>query len=276
MHTAILFTWTDYKTIFIPITAFACAIGPLRSVANLLQACIWIWIHLLLCNVSNQARSKEEDAVNHPWRPIPAGRITESQGYILRWAIAAVCVLWSAGYGGGQVLTSLCLLIITFVYDESGASKHVIGKNVCNIGGYVTFEIGATKIIATQHSLDAVAIASIIISGAVIFTTIQAQDFPDVAGDAASGRMTFPIYAPELSRITTLVALLSWSVFLCWYWTLGPISSLVLISLGVYTGARYYLCRQVTEDKKSYLVFSLWLTLTHVLPLRVRTGFFSA
>jgi hypothetical protein len=35
------------------------------------------------------------------------------------------------------------------IYDEGGASKHVAGKNFCNIGGYVTFEIGATKIIGS-------------------------------------------------------------------------------------------------------------------------------
>ncbi|KAJ7101906.1 UbiA prenyltransferase family-domain-containing protein [Mycena epipterygia] len=275
VHTAILFTWTDYKTIFVPITAFACAVGPLHSFSNLLQAWAWIWIHLLLCNVSNQARSKDEDAVNRPWRPILAGRLTESQAYYLRWAIAAGCVLWSAVYGPDQVLTTLGLLLTTFVYDEGGASKHVIGKNFCNIGGYVTFEIGATKIIASQRNLDPVSTTAVIISGILIFTTIQAQDFPDVDGDAALGRMTFPIYAPEWSRIVTLGALISWSTFLCWYWSLGPVSSITFMLLGLYSGIRYYLWRRVPDDKTSYLVFSVWLTLAHLLPLRARIGMFA-
>lgn len=67
LYTALLFTWTDYKTIFIPIvssdvlwavcfptlieSAFACAAGPVHSFCNLLQTWVWIWVHLLLCNI---------------------------------------------------------------------------------------------------------------------------------------------------------------------------------------------------------------------------------
>ncbi|KAJ7146034.1 UbiA prenyltransferase family-domain-containing protein [Mycena epipterygia] len=272
LHTAILFTWTDYKTIFIPVTAFACAAGPLYSLSNLLQTWVWIWMHLLLCNVSNQARSKDEDLINRPWRPIPAGRLTESQAVSLRWATAVVCVLWSAVYGWDQVMTSLGLLLTTYIYDEGGASKHVIGKNFCNIGGYVAFEIGATKIIASQRNLDPISLTAVLISGILIFTTIQAQDFPDVEGDAALGRITFPIYAPEFSRTATLGALAGWSMFLSWYWSLGPISSVTFMLLGLYSGTRYYLWRKVSDDKRSYLVFSVWLTLAHILPLHARVG----
>ncbi|KAJ7643356.1 UbiA prenyltransferase family-domain-containing protein [Mycena polygramma] len=275
LYTAVLFTWTDYKTIFVPITAFACAAGPFHSLSNLLQTGVWIWIHLLLCNVSNQAHSKDEDTINRPWRPIPAGRLNESQAVILRWAIASGCVLWSSLYGWDQVVTSLGLLLTTLLYDEGGLSGHVIGKNLCNIGGYVTFEIGATKIIASHRNLDPISITAVLISGVLIFTTIQAQDFSDVEGDAALGRITFPIYAPEFSRSATFGALVGWSTFLSWYWSLGAVSSAVLVLLGLYCGVRYYLWRTIAEDKKSYLVFSVWLTLTHILPLHARTGIFS-
>ncbi|KAJ7223115.1 hypothetical protein GGX14DRAFT_694302 [Mycena pura] len=210
LHTALLFTWTDYKTIFIPITAFACAAGPLHSMHNLLQTELWIWMHLLMCDVSNQARSKEEDAIN-----------------LLRWVVAGICVLWSTlYYGRDQVLTSLGLLLTTFMHDEAGLSKHVIGKNFCNIFDYVAFEIGATKIIAASRHLDSVSVHAVIISGILISTTIQAQDFPDVEGDAALGRVTFPIYAPEFSRIATLAVMVAWSIFLGLYWSLGAICSL--------------------------------------------------
>ncbi len=39
------------------------------------------------------------------------------------------------------------LVATTFIYDELGAASHIIGKNFCNIGGYASFEIGATTII---------------------------------------------------------------------------------------------------------------------------------
>jgi hypothetical protein len=41
------------------------------------------------------------------------------------------------------------LVATTFIYDELGAASHIVGKNFCNIGGYASFEVGATAIIGT-------------------------------------------------------------------------------------------------------------------------------
>ncbi|KAH9960956.1 UbiA prenyltransferase family-domain-containing protein [Russula compacta] len=272
LYTAILFTWTDHKTIFLPITAFACATAPLRSFSSLLQCWIWIWFHLFLCNVSNQARSCEEDKVNRPWRPLPAGRITESQAVTLRWTIAVLCLFWSSIYGQELVLMTIGLVITTVVYDELGTAGHIIGKNFCAVGGYASFEVGATIIIGTNHAMDFVSVTAVIISGIMIFTTIQAQDFADVEGDKALGRMTFPIYAPEFSRAFTLIATVAWSVFLSWFWGVGPVSAAFLVILGTYVGMRYYLWRTLEADKKSYTIFNIWLMAAHTLPLHTRTS----
>jgi UbiA prenyltransferase family len=110
--------------------------------------------------------------------------------------------------------------------------------------------------------MDFVSITAVIISGVLIFTAIQAQDFPDVEGDKAVGRMTFPIYAPELSRFVTLFATMAWSVFLSWYWQVGPISTALFISFGIHVGLRYYCLRTLEADRKSYLIFNVrFLTL---------------
>jgi 4-hydroxybenzoate polyprenyltransferase len=102
-----------------------------------------------MCNVSNQARGSAEDAVNKPWRPLPSGRVTESQAVVLRWVTVSLCILYSAVYGGDVVLATLGLLVTTLLYDEGGFAGHYIGKNFCNIGGYTTLEIGATKLMGT-------------------------------------------------------------------------------------------------------------------------------
>ena len=39
------------------------------------------------------------------------------------------------------------LVATSFTYDELGAAGHVVGKNFCTVGGYASFEIGATTII---------------------------------------------------------------------------------------------------------------------------------
>jgi len=118
-----------------------------QSFSGLLQCCVWVWFHLLLCNVSNQARSCKEDKVNHPWRPLPSQRISESQAVALRWSTVVFCLLLSSIYDQDLVLTTLGLVATTFTYDELGASGNVVGKALCTAGGYVSFEVGATTII---------------------------------------------------------------------------------------------------------------------------------
>lgn len=110
-------------------------------------------MHLLLCNVSNQARSKDEDAINRPWRPQPAGRITASQTVYLRWVMVVACIFYSYLIHGPElVLATIALILTTWLYDEGGLAGHVIGKNLCNIGGYTSFEVGATKIMGGSTS----------------------------------------------------------------------------------------------------------------------------
>ena len=111
---------------------------------------MWVWIHQFMCNVSNQARGRVEDAVNKPWRPLPAGRVTEHQAFVLRWVTVAACFACSALHGPDLVLTTLGLFLTTRAYDEGGLSGHYLGKSLCNIGGYTTFEIGATKLMGAS------------------------------------------------------------------------------------------------------------------------------
>lgn len=81
----------------------------------------------------------------------------------------------------------------------------MIGKFFCNIGGYTTFKIGATKFFGRWNLLG-VSHDYYRSQQCAHFTTIQAQDFPDIEGDVASGRMTLPLYAPEFSQALTVLA----------------------------------------------------------------------
>ena len=115
---------------------------------------LWIWSHQLMCNVSNQARSKAEDALNKPWRPLPAGRLSECQAGTLRWVVVVVNFAlssWLGGLGSDLVLTTFGLLVTTYLYDELGFSNHYLGKNFCNIWGYTMIEIGATKLMGERN-----------------------------------------------------------------------------------------------------------------------------
>ncbi|KAI1787180.1 UbiA prenyltransferase family-domain-containing protein [Ganoderma leucocontextum] len=271
-RTAVLFTASDFKTILFPICAFACATAPLYSLDRLLLGVMWVWTHQFMCNVSNQARGRVEDAVNKPWRPLPAGRITEHQAFVLRWVTVAACFACSALHGLDLVLTTLAMFLTTFAYDELNLSGHYLGKSFCNIGGYTTFEIGATKLMGATRDLDTVSLTAVCISGALIFTTIQAQDFADVEGDAALGRKTFPIYAPRASRVATLLAMCAWSLFLACFWGVGPLCGAAFVAFGSFVGCRFYFLRTAEEDTRSYVLYNIWLTLVHIMPLHARTG----
>jgi hypothetical protein len=105
--------------------------------------------------------------------------------------------------------------------------------------------------------MDFVSVTAVMINSILIFTAIQAQDFPDVEGDKVAGRVTFPIYAPQLSRLSMLFATIAWSVFLSWFWEVGPISTALFVSFGTNIGLRYYRWRSKEADKRSYLLFNV-------------------
>lgn len=132
-------------------TIFAVATSPHHSSVHLLQACLWTWIHGLLCNVSNQVMSRDEDTINHPWRPLPAGRVSQLQALQLRWLMVALCILWSAIYGRQLAFITLSLILVTFLYDEVGLSSHPFGKNACNACAYAAFELGVVTIMGIPY-----------------------------------------------------------------------------------------------------------------------------
>ncbi|KAK7055260.1 UbiA prenyltransferase family [Favolaschia claudopus] len=268
--TLFLFTYTDFKTIIGPVTCFAIAVAPLASLRHLLSGIFWIWLHLLQCNVSNQYKSVVEDAINRPWRPLPAGRISATTATILRWALVPTCIGLSALYGADLALTSASLTAVTIAYDEFKLAGHWFGKNLSAMFGYTVFEIGATKLMGKSTSLDEISLQAISMSALVILTTIHAQDCPDVTGDRALGRVTLPIYAPELSRIILLLLPLLWSVHLIGLWRIEGLAGAVFCALGVYIGWRYYALRSNLEDKTSYKIYNAWLLVAHLLPFNMR------
>ncbi|TFY57492.1 hypothetical protein EVG20_g8526 [Dentipellis fragilis] len=255
--TLVLFTYTDFKTIFFPVTVFACVCAPVASATRLAQGMAWIWLHLLQCNVSNQYKTAREDAVNRPWRPMPSGRVSPAAGHALRWALIPLCVAASLVYGMDVALVSAGLTATTLVYDEIGLAGHWIGKNACAVSGYAMFEIGATKIMGSTPRLDTTAILAILCSISIILTTIHAQDCPDVAGDRAQGRVTFPIYAPEGARLVILCATAAWSLLLTRLWHMNAIAGVLFCTFGAYVGLRYYFLRSVAADRQSYLVYNV-------------------
>lgn len=142
----------------------ACAASPPTKASQLLSTAVWVWFHLLQANVSNQTYSANEDIVNKPWRPLPSGRISPTAARRLRWALLVFCLCLSALYGTGVVVSSAALSVVEIIHDDVGCSSDPVLKNLMNVGGYLTFESGATMIICkcclpptvTVHVVDGV------------------------------------------------------------------------------------------------------------------------
>ncbi|KZV95924.1 hypothetical protein EXIGLDRAFT_609893 [Exidia glandulosa HHB12029] len=274
-HTLFLFTYSDYKTIFIPVSVFAAATAPVSSITRFGTALIWLWLHLLQFDVSNQYTTAKEDAANKPWRPMPSGRLSREHATVLRWSLLIACNLLSitiATCAGTPdvICISTAMSIAILAHNEVGLAQNWLGKNVCCAVGYMVLEAGTTLITSTTLSLSDDAKLSILISALVIASTIQVQDFPDVEGDLAMGRKTFPIAFPRFSRLATSVTLAAWSLAMGWIWQLHQVMHVTISSLGLWVAIRVLLGGGPAYDRVTYVHYNLWLVASHLLPIASR------
>lgn len=103
---------------------------------------------------------------------------------------------------------------------------------------------------------------------AVIFTTIQVSDIPDIEGDKLQNRRTMPIVCGEVvTRWTSAVAVVGWSFFVSSFWGL---SALWLPAFGVVVAVAIVLGGHSEGlDKRVYLVYNIWLVAVGLVPFFV-------
>lgn len=103
-----------------------------------------VWLFLLQFNAANQMFNSDEDALNKPYRPIPAGLITVENTRILRWALVPVCL--GLSWACDVLYPGLSLSAAFIVYNELGLGDYWFTKNFLNAVGLVSWDIGAAKI----------------------------------------------------------------------------------------------------------------------------------
>ncbi|KAI0071185.1 hypothetical protein K474DRAFT_1669294 [Panus rudis PR-1116 ss-1] len=265
--TMFLFIKSDIKTTLIPTSLSALAVAPNLRTAHIPEGVLWIWLHLLQFNLSNQTIDVDEDKGNKAWRPLPAGRITLKSARLLRWMIVPLCLIFSLCYGVESFYSSTIIVMLTIVYNELGAhGGHWFWRNAVNAIGLAAFQAGGAIVMSEERkNLDSTAAMALCISAAVLTTTIHAQDFKDVAGDVKIGRSTLPIIAPVLARYTVVIGLITWSAALGYIWEIG-LPAVAFGMLGLYTGYRYIFFREVVDDQVSYYWYNCWLSIAHLLP----------
>ena len=284
VYTLWLFTYNDLKTMVIPSTAFALFYGipslepstdsDHRSESMALFnripiILLWSWINLLAFAVNNQrqASALEEDRLNKPWRPMPAGRLTGVQARKLALAVYPLSFVASLLLGGG---TSQCVSLIFFGYlynDLKGGDVSWILRNILNACGFTCFASGALEV-ALQAPTKPKMIPWLFIIGALVCTTVHTQDMYDQIGDFSAGRRTIPlVFGDGLARWSIVLAVTGWS-FLCpMFWGSIAAGYLAPVILGVWVSVRSWVKRSVKEDRTTFRIYNAWLVSIYLLPL---------
>ena len=327
LNTLYLFTKSDFKTFIIPdafFGLFGMLSGPVMStpatptnlpvnlqpkLTNILYCfpagLLWAWLNCLLFDIANQRLpdAVEEDRINKPHRPIPAGRISSAVATrLLLFGFPAVfgfCLLWL-----GSAEEALMLTMFSYLYNDLGGSERYVVRNLLLAGMYVTYCCGCVRVAigvaplvpvsslpflsavwgyrggsddisttTTTLTLNHAAHKWIGVIYLVIFTTMQIQDVKDQEGDRVRGRSTIPLALGDgLARYSIAIPVLIWSIVGPTFWSLGYLGYVAPIVLGLNVAGRLLYWRggqdgAVAADTTTWKWWALWHSSLYLLPL---------
>jgi hypothetical protein len=100
---------------------------------------------------------------------------------------------------------------------------------------------------------------AVALSAGIILTTIHTQDYKDVPGDTAAGRVTLPIAYPALSRVVTAFFLIAWSWGISRTWRVDDVTAAVMGVLALFVGVSFVARTDPRADKVSFY----WYNVSH-------------
>ena len=284
INTIWLITRNDLKSIVFPESAFGIASalsGPVLTTnlrpdlltifGRIPQVLLWCWINVLIFDTANQRlpTSVIEDAVNKPWRPIPAGRMTPTHGRRILLTILPLAYVATLYLGGME--ETVAMMVLTWMYNDlAGADENYIIRNVINAFGFMCYSSGATLVACGfgEHTFLPSAYIWLGIIGAIVFSTLQMQDMADQEGDRARDRRTLPlVHGDGVARWTIAVPVMFWSVLCPAYWELSLYCYALPITTGLVVAIRLLLLRSVPSDKVTWKLWNVWITSVYCLPL---------
>lgn len=240
------------------------------------QVIFWLWLVILQCCIHNQRHpnSINEDAINKPWRPLPAERISiRNTGYLL-----LLVYLFAGAFSYWLGLLPLLVLytMLVIVYNDFGASDHSgLSRAILNGAGFFCFYYG-TLHIAVGHGqpLSEKAYHWVAIMVLIFSTTIHAQDFRDKKGDHARGRKTIITAIGEVgARWSVVFMVLFWSLATPVWFGIGWKGMIVPGILGSVVIALTLMGIHRKDpglDAVMYRFWGVWMLSFSLMPLFVR------
>lgn len=284
-YTIWLFTRSDLKTIFVPTSIFGITNSLALSAYGLSRdahsgglaphriplVLFWIWIHLLSFNVNNQRSpaSVEEDRLNKPWRPLPAGRISPALARVLGVLICPSTTAVSLAIGVGWRQSLLGVLLTVWYNRWGGSDVDPLLRNFITGLGYVCFTSGALEVAAGQPLplREGRLVVWLAILLAVVTTTMQVQDLEDTEGDGLRGRRTAPIVLGDAGcRWSIALPMVGWGVLCPWFWNAGLLTVAWSCFLAFSVAWRTLFLRDVASDRVTFWVWNAWMSSLYVLP----------
>jgi 4-hydroxybenzoate polyprenyltransferase len=284
LRTLWLFSRSNLKTVVLPQTVFGCvalvsreAFGVQGSpevaelVSRLPLIISWVWINLFGEVVANQrlAGSIVEDSINKPWRPLPSKRVTPNEARsLLLWILLPSSYIAGVLFGGSNA--SVALMVFSYMYNDlDGANENWLLRNILNACGLSSFSLGAAEVAwSRQSALKGSVYTWIAILAAVISSTVQLQDLPDIDGDKARGRRTMPLtYGDTLVRWSICIPTLFRSFCCPFYWGLHVLGFFLPVLVGLLICGRLIMFRCNGADAITWKMWCGWMGILYLLPL---------
>src|SRR3989475_8349291 len=184
----------------------------LGSLPSLIEAIFgFLTAFLLLAGtmVFNDIRDVPVDRVNSPDRPIPSGRVTIRQAYIMSIVFSSLALISSLVLGIPTFLTALAALVLMAYYNTRGKMTGLLGNVVVSFNVALPFFFGGLAV----NSLRPLLFIFFLLAFLANTAREVAKGIADVAGDRSKGILTIavtqgPKRAAELAATFFIVPVL--------------------------------------------------------------------
>jgi 4-hydroxybenzoate polyprenyltransferase len=232
-----------------------------ETIMYIIRGLLYFFLYIYVFCISNQITGSEEDRLNKPLRPLPAGLVTV-EGAKVRWYVG-MALFTITGFLFGVFEWAVLWQISLLINNLTPLGKTWLYKHI-----NITVGTGAMMAAAWQivTPLTPIAIQWIVATSLLVFPLITIQDLRDIEGDAKVGRRTLPIVIGAWpTRILILVSFLlaPWITHVTMFAPLGLTLPGVLSEVGltltcVIVAIRTLLLRNKAADHRTYMVFTYW------------------